>query len=184
MDSSLFDCVLAQLLVSDPNIHMWIRHKGFLTWRLFSFVLMWDKFPRNYHCTDGALLWKQIHEGFCYFCWVCRQCLWTYHFVHTGRSARAQDYHRLNIVFDLHGCNPYISFHIVLTLGVHKDILPLLYIGQILMGFGGFALSMVSYSYLSEINNDKWRQKSLVLTYSFWYIFCNKGQLEKCCYIQ
>ena len=24
------------------------------------------------------------------------------------------------------------------------------------------------YSYLSEINNDLWRQKSLILTYSFW----------------
>lgn len=51
-----------------------------------------------------------------------------------------------------------------------NDILPLLYIGQIMIGFGGYSLSMVSYSYLSEINNDSWRQKSLILTYSFWTI--------------
>lgn len=37
-----------------------------------------------------------------------------------------------------------------------------------MMGFGGYSLSMVSYSYLSEISSDIWRQRSLILTYSFW----------------
>ena len=43
-----------------------------------------------------------------------------------------------------------------------------MYVGLILMGFGRYSLTMVAYSYLSEINNDLWRQKSLILTYSFW----------------
>lgn len=59
-------------------------------------------------------------------------------------------------------------FYLVLTLGSYYLIYPLLYIGIILMGFGGFSLSMVSYSYLSEISSDVWRQRSLILTYSFW----------------
>lgn len=38
---------------------------------------------------------------------------------------------------------------IFLTIGALEKFLPLLYIGQVLMGFGGYSLSMVSYSYLS-----------------------------------
>lgn len=74
--------------------------------------------------------------------------------------------------------------NLVLTIGSYKQVLPLLYIGQILMGFGGYSLSMVSYSYLSEISNDIWRQKSLVLTYSFWYNMFNLGLSVKLRYIQ
>jgi MFS family permease len=39
--------------------------------------------------------------------------------------------------------------YLVLTLGAMNNILALLYVGQVLMGFGGYSLSMVSYSYLS-----------------------------------
>jgi hypothetical protein len=38
---------------------------------------------------------------------------------------------------------------LVLTLGTYYKIYPLMYIGIIMMGFGGYSLSMVSYSYLS-----------------------------------
>lgn len=62
----------------------------------------------------------------------------------------------------------YLFVYLVLTIGTYKEIYPLLYIGIILMGFGGFSLSMVSYSYLSEISSDAWRQRSLIMTYSFW----------------
>lgn len=60
--------------------------------------------------------------------------------------------------------------NLVLFLGAKYNTIPLLYVGLSMMGFGGYSLSMVSYSYLSEINNDLWRQKSLILTYSFWTI--------------
>lgn len=63
----------------------------------------------------------------------------------------------------------------VLTIGTYYIIIPLMYVGIILMGFGGYALSMVSYSYLSEISSDLWRQRSLVLTYSFWYDWLYAG---------
>ncbi len=54
-----------------------------------------------------------------------------------------------------------------------------MYVGIILMGFGGYSLSMVSYSYLSEISSDMWRQRSLILTYSFWYLWVHVGPSGK-----
>ena len=66
------------------------------------------------------------------------------------------------------GCMCNFCSILVLTLGGNFVNLPLMYVGLILMGFGGYSLTMVAYSYLSEINNDLWRQKSLILTYSFW----------------
>jgi hypothetical protein len=56
----------------------------------------------------------------------------------------------------------------VLTVGAYFVLYALIYVGMIMMGFGGYSLSMVSYSYLSEINSDLWRQRSLIMTYSFW----------------
>lgn len=55
-----------------------------------------------------------------------------------------------------------------MTIGTYYVIYPLIYLGIIMMGFGGYSLSMVSYSYLSEISSDIWRQRSLVMTYAFW----------------
>lgn len=78
----------------------------------------------------------------------------------------------------------YLWVITVLVIGAEAKILAMLYIGQILMGFGGYSLSMVSYSYLSEINNDVWRQKSLVLTYAFWYRIFYIGHWEKLCFSQ
>lgn len=74
------------------------------------------------------------------------------------------------------------NLSLVLTIGAEAKILALLYLGQILMGFGGYSLSMVSYSYLSEINNDVWRQKSLVLTYAFWYCDFYSGRWARSCF--
>lgn len=62
----------------------------------------------------------------------------------------------------------YLSGYLVLSIGTYYLIYPLLYTGIVMMGFGGYSLSMVSYSYLSEISSDIWRQRSLILTYSFW----------------
>ena len=42
---------------------------------------------------------------------------------------------------------PFID--LVLTIGSYYIVIPLIYAGIVLMGFGGYSLTMVSYSYLS-----------------------------------
>lgn len=59
---------------------------------------------------------------------------------------------------------------IVLTFGGYYGITPLLFVGTIIMGFGAYSVSTVSFTYLAEVNNDKWRQILTVLTSSFWAI--------------
>jgi len=49
----------------------------------------------------------------------------------------------------LNGRLTYPSSHQVITIGAYYIIYPIIYIGIIMMGFGGYSLSMVSYSYLS-----------------------------------
>ena len=43
-------------------------------------------------------------------------------------------------------CNSF--FILVIGLGAIYNVFPLLYIGQLMMGFGGYALSIVSFIYL------------------------------------
>ncbi len=64
----------------------------------------------------------------------------------------------------------FFSYNVVLTIGSYYLIYGLIYVGIVLMGFGGYSLTMVSYSYLSEVNSDAWRQRSLIMTYAFWYL--------------
>jgi len=62
----------------------------------------------------------------------------------------------------------YLYLYLVLTIGAHYKIFPLIYVGIIMTGFGGYSLTMVSFSFLSEVSCDKWRQRSLIMTYAFW----------------
>ena len=40
--------------------------------------------------------------------------------------------------------------------------------GIVLMGLGGYSLSIVSFIYLGEVCSDRWRQFSIILSYTFW----------------
>lgn len=59
---------------------------------------------------------------------------------------------------------------LILVYGGHYNIIPLLYMGVIMMGFGAYSASIVSYTYLAEVNSDKLRQVTTVMTSAFWAV--------------
>lgn len=59
---------------------------------------------------------------------------------------------------------------LILVYGGHYNVVPLLYMGVIMMGFGAYSATIVSFTYLAEVNSDRLRQVTTVLTSAFWAI--------------
>jgi hypothetical protein len=55
-----------------------------------------------------------------------------------------------------------------MALGATENLVWLIGVGIVFMGLGGYALSIVSFIYLGEVCSDRWRQVSIILSYTFW----------------
>lgn len=55
-----------------------------------------------------------------------------------------------------------------MALGAMEGVIPMIGVGIVFMGLGGYALSIVSFIYLGEVCCDRWRQFSIILSYTFW----------------
>ena len=143
------DGLPSQLSLHHPDLQLRRRPQCQRTWCLRYHWYLYNITSIHNHQPCQIVLRPTVCSKFNSIRIICGKCGRVDLVIHFGWPTGQKNHHRFHPLSIGLRISRYFFCNLVLTIGSYYLVIPLLYVGIVLMGFGGYSLTMVSYSYLS-----------------------------------